>query len=204
MTVDELTRAIAGLVAVVALAMIGISVHLLQRCWNRFRHHFQALSPSAKKSALPLLIFSHLPIVVAVISVFLAATLHAFLQDMAILVVLVTALLLFLIVIGAAIRRRIKKQTVVRIGKIEMYAPYYFTALSYMTLSVFFNIGALIGVSPAMLLIDIGPVGSENYEWGKWFLYIAIFAFCVGLIAFGLTLAFDEARQRTDRSQEKN
>ena len=179
MNIDELTRAIAALTAVVSLAMIGISVRLLPQCWDRFQHHFQALSPSAKKSALPLLVFSHLPIVWAVISVFLTVTLHAFLPDIAILVVIVTALLMFLIEIGAAIKRKIKKQTVVKIGKMEMYAPYYFTALSYMTLSVLFNIAALIGVSPAMLLIDIGPVGPENYEWGKWFLYIAIFAFCL-------------------------
>jgi hypothetical protein len=202
--VDEISRELAALVAVVSLAMIGISVRLLPRCWDRFQQYFQALSPSAKKSALPLLAFSHLPIVWAVISVCLTVTFHALLPDITILVVIVTALLVFLIEIGAGIKRRIKKQTVVKIGKMEFYAPYYFTALSHMTLSVFFNIGALIGVSPAMLLIDIGPVGPENYEWGKWFLYIGIFAFCVGIIIFGLTLALDKVKQRTDRDQEKN
>jgi len=200
----EITRELAALVAIVSLAMIGISVHLLPRSFNRFQHHFQALSPSAKKSAVPLLVFSHLPILWAFISVFLAVTLHALLQDIAIFVVIVTALLVFLIEIGAAIKRKIKKQTVVKIGKMEIYAPFYFTASSYMTISVLFNIAALIGVSPAMLLIDIGPVGPENYEWGKWFLYIAIFAFCVGIITFGLTLALEKIRHRTDSGQEKD
>jgi hypothetical protein len=196
MDVSELTRAIAALVAVVSLAMIGITVRLLPQCWNRFQDYFQILSASARKSASPLLALTHLPIALAVVFGLLSVKLADYMPGIFIFVIIGITLLVLLIEIGAGIKRKIKKQTVVKLGDLEMYAPSYFTALSYMALSVGFNITALIGVSPTMLLIDIGPVGPENYEWGKWCLYIAIFLFCVGIIVFGLTLAIDKARER--------
>lgn len=63
---------------------------------------------------------------------------------------------------------------------------------------------ALAGVAPTMLLIDIGPFGPENFEVSKWCLYIAIFVFSVGIIMFGLTLAFDKASHKDESSQAKH
>jgi len=197
MAVDELTRAIAGLVAVVSLAMIGIGVRLLPQCWYRFQHYLRQLSLPVRKSAFPLLALAHLPFVWAVIFACLSVKLPNYMPGIFLLIVAGTALLVFLISIGVAIKRKIKKQTVVKI-KIGSYAVAYTTALSYMALSVFLNLVALIGVAPSMLLIDIGPVRPENFEWGKWFLYIAIFTFIVGISMFGLTLAFDKASHKND------
>jgi hypothetical protein len=198
MAVDELTRAIAALVAVVSLAMIDISVHLLPKCWNRFQHYSRTVSAPRRKLMSPLLVVSHLPIVLALIFALLGMKLPSYMPDIFIFVIIGMTLLVLLIEGGAEIKRRIKKETAVKIGKIEVYAPMYFTVLSYMTFSIFFNIFALIGVSSTMLLINIGPFEPENFEWGKWCLFIAIFAFCAGIGMFGLTLALDKTSHKKD------
>jgi uncharacterized membrane protein len=68
-----------------------------------------------------------------------------------------------------------------------------------MAVSVFFNIVALIGVSPKMLLISVGPLEPEDFEWAKWGLLIGIFAFSIGITFFGITLAVDKARQLNNK-----
>ena len=198
---NETSRELAALVAVVSLAMIAISVHLLPRSFNRFQHYFGALSPSARKSALPILALTHLPILWVVIFAVLSIECTNRMPGIFWLVFAGTLVLVLLIKGGLAIKRRTKKQIAVRV---EPFPIAYTVALSYLALSVFLNIFALIGVSSSMLMIDIGPGGYENFEWGKWFLFIAIFTFCVGIIEFGLTLALDRARQRNDSSQEKH
>ena len=199
--IDEPSRELAALVAVVSLAMIGISVHLLPKCWDRFQHYFRPLSLAARKSALRLLALLHLPIVWAAIFAVLSVECPNYMPDIFWLVFAGTLLLALLVEAGLTIKRRIKKQIVV---KVEPFAMAYSTALFYLGHSIWLNISALIGVSSTMLLIDIGPGGYENFEWGKWFLFIAIFTFCVGIIEFGFTLALDKARQRNDSGQERH
>lgn len=194
--VSELARATAGLVAVVSLAMIGISVRLLPKFWYRFQHYYQGLSRSEWKSALPFVGISYLPMLFLALFAVLSVKLPNYMPGLFFFVVIAITILMVLIEIGAAIKRKIKKQAVVTIAKVEIYAPAYFTALSYMALGVGLNIAALIGMSPTMLLINIGPVGPENYEWGKWCLYIAIAGFTLGIIMFGLTLALEKASER--------
>jgi hypothetical protein len=197
MAVDDLTRATAALVAVVSLAMIGITISLLPRCFDKFRQRFVALPTFAKKAIVPTLIFAHMPIAWAIAFAWLSEKLPARTQSLMLYVVIGTMLLWLLVDRGVAIKRRIKKQTVAKIGTSGGGA--YSTALTYMVLSVWFNIIALIGVSPSMLLIDVGPIGPENYAWGKWCLYIAIYLFSVGIIIFGGTLALERSSHRNDR-----
>jgi len=199
--VPEVSRELAALVAVVSLAMVAISVRLLPPCWRRFQYYLRTLSSPARKSAFRLLVLLHLPIVWAAVFAGLSVKFPDYMPDIFMFVFIGTVLLVLLIEIGVAIKRKIKKQIAV---KVEPRALAYTTALSYLAHSVWLNIVAIIGVSPTMLLIDIGPFGAENFEWGKWFLYIAIFAFCVGTIMFGLTLAFDKAMHSNDKGQEEN
>lgn len=198
--VTEVSRELAALVAVVSLAMVGISVRLLPPCWHRFQHNIRTLSSPARKSAFWLLALLHLPIVWAAVFAGLSVKFPDYMPDIFIFVIVGTILLVLLIEIGLVIKRRIKKQITV---KVEPRALAYSTALSYLAHSVWLNIVAIIGVSSTMLLIDIGPFRAENFEWGKWFLYIAIFTFCVGTIMFGLTLAFDKDMHNKDGGQEE-
>lgn len=202
--IDETSRELAALVAVVSLAMIGIGVHLLPKCWDRVQHYFRKISVPRRKLALPLLMYSHLPIAWLAEFAYLSARLGEYKPDIFIPVFAGTALLALLIHGCVVIKTKIKKQTVVKISKVESYAVVYYTALTYTALSIALNMAALAGVAPTMLMIDIGPFRPENFEVGKWCLYIAIFIFSVGIIMFGMTLALDKSRQRKDADQEKH
>jgi len=204
--VDEVSRELAALVSVVSLAMIGIVVGIFPRCWNRFEHYRLTLSPSVLKATWRLVPLLCLPILLILAFAFFNIETLNRMPDIFILFLggmFLLLVLLVLIDIGVRIKRKIKKQTVSK-AEPHTFTYLYFTALSYMAFSVFSNIIALTGVSPAMLLIDIGPYGPENFEWGKWFLYIGIFAFCVGIPFFGITLAVDKARQLSNKAPKEN
>jgi len=124
MTVDELTRAVAALVAVVSLAMIGIAVRLLPQCWNRVQHCFREVSLPRRKLVLPLVVYSHLPIVWLAEFAYLGTRLREYKPDIFIPVFAGTALVALVIHGVAAIKTRIKKQTVVKISKVESYAVF--------------------------------------------------------------------------------
>jgi uncharacterized membrane protein YgdD (TMEM256/DUF423 family) len=204
--VDEVTRELAALVSIVSLAMVGIIVGIFPHCWNRFKHYRLTLSPSVWKVTWRLVPLLCLPILLILAFAFFNIETLNRMPDIFILFlggIFLLLVLLVLIDIGVTIKRKIKKQIV---GKAEphTFTYLYFTALSYMAFSVFSNIIALIGVSPAMLLIDIGPFRPEDFEWGKWFLYIGIFAFCGGITFFGITLAVDKARQLNNKVPKEN
>lgn len=150
------------------------------------------------------ILFLHLPGIWAVIAAFLVVRHQVPWQNAVVFVATLTTSLVFLVLVGAAVVRKIRNQTTVKIGKTEIYTPYYLAASSYMAYSVFFGIFALVGVAPTMLLIEVGRVGAENYEWGRWCLYLAILGFSVGTIMFGLTSAFDRDHEWNYRGPEGN
>ncbi|MGA8848675.1 MAG: hypothetical protein WB564_02475 [Dehalococcoidia bacterium] len=190
--VDEVTRELAALVSVVSLVMVGIIVGIFPHCWNRFKHYRLTLSPSVWKATCWLVPLLCLPILLILAFAFFNVETLNHMPDIFILFLGGIFLLLALIYIGVTIKRKIKKQIV---SKAEPHTLLYFTALSYMAVSVFSNIIALIGVSPKMLLISMGSLEPEDFEWAKWILLIGIFAFSVGITVFGITLAVDKAKQ---------
>ena len=200
MILNEVSREVAALVAIVSIAMVAICVNILPHCWHRFEDRFRTLSLSVRKSTSRFVPWLCLPILLLFVYAWLSERRPDYMPGMFILVLGGTALLVFLIEIGVAIKRKIKKQIAV---KAEPYTLAYLTALYYMLISVLLNVFALIGVSPTMLLIDIGPFGPENFAWGRWFLYIGIYAFIVGITLFGATYAIDRAGQRNNKFPEE-
>ena len=55
-----------------------------------------------------------------------------------------------------------------------------------------------------MLLISLGSLSPEDFEWAKWILVIGIFAFTMGITFFGITLAVDKARQLNNKVPKEN
>jgi hypothetical protein len=199
--VDEVSRELAALVCVVSLAMIGIIVGIFPHCWNRFKHYRLTLSPSVWKATWRLVPLLCLPILLILAYAFFNIETLNRMPNIFILFLCGIFLLLALIYIGVTIKRKIKKQIV---SEAEPHTLFYFTALSYMAVSVFFNVVALIGVSPKMLLISVGPLEPEDFEWAKWILVIGIFAFTMGITFFGITLAVDKARQLNNKVPKEN
>jgi len=199
--VDEVTRELAALVSLVSLAMVGIIVGIFPHCWNRFKHYHLTLSPSVWKATCWLVPLLCLPILVILAFTFFSVETPNYMPNIFILFLCGIFLLLALIYIGVTIKRKIKKQIV---SEAEPHTLFYFTALSYMAVSVFFNIVALIGVSPKMLLISVGSLEPEDFEWAKWGLLIGIFAFTIGITVFGITLAVDKARQLNNKVPKEN
>jgi hypothetical protein len=199
--VDEVTRELAALVSIVSLAMVGIIVGIFPHCWNRFKHYRVTLFPSVWKATCRLVALLCLPILLILAFTFFSVETPNHMPNIFILFLCGIFLLLALIYIGVVIKRKIKKQIV---SEAEPHTLFYFTALSYMAASVFFNIVALIGVSPKMLLISVGSLEPEDFEWAKWGLLIGIFAFSIGIIFFGITLAVDKARQLNNKVPKEN
>ncbi len=131
MTVDELTQAIAALVAVVSLAMIALTISVLQHCWRRFEQHRRKLSWPASKATGSLGLF----VAVAPTSLLLLWVLaSAERQDAAsvivssVLIILALVLVVFLAVRynGVSVRRRTKGQSIVQA---DLHTLLYFAAL---------------------------------------------------------------------------
>ena len=199
--VDEVTRELAALVAVVSLAMIGIIFGIFPHCWNRFKHYRLTLSPSVWKATWWLVQLLYVPILVILAYAFFNIETLNRMPSIFIIFLCGIFLLLALIYIGVTVKRKIKRQIV---SEAEPHTLFYFTALSYMAVSVFSNIIALIGVSPKMLLISLGSLSPEDFEWAKWILVIGIFAFTMGITFFGITLAVDKARQLNNKVPKEN
>ena len=206
MNLNDVSRELAALVAVVSIAMVVINVNILRYCWNRFEPNRLNLSRPVWRLTSSIGLF----VVFVPMSVLLLFVLYRVeSQDylivcvfkVVVLVVLMLSGLLLLINIGIAIKRKIKKKVII---EIDSNTVFYFAALLYMVFSVFFNIGALIGVSPTMLLLTIGPFEPANFEWGKWCLYIGIFSFSVGIILFGLGFLFDRVEQWKNKLPKDN
>jgi hypothetical protein len=189
--VNEPTCELAALVSIVSLAMIGIIVGIFPHCWNRFKHYRLTLSPSVWKATYRLVSLLCLPILLILAFAFFNVETLNHMPNIFILFLCGIFLLLALIYTGVTIKRKIKKQIV---SEAEPHTLFYFTALSYMAVSVFSNIIALIGVSPTMLLISLGSLEAEDFLWANWILLIGIFAFTIGITVFGITLAVDKAR----------
>jgi hypothetical protein len=189
--VDEVSRELAALVSVVSLVMIGIIVGIFPHCWNRFKHYRLTLSPSVWKATCWLVPLLCLPILLMLAYAFFSVETLNHMPNIFILFLCVIFLLLALIYIGITIKRKIKRQIV---SEAEPHTLFYFIALSYMAVSVFSNIIALIGVSPTMLLISLGSFEAGDFVWANWILLIGIFAFTIGITVFGITLAVDKAR----------
>lgn len=199
--VDEVSRELAALVSVVSLVMIGIIVGIFPHCWNRFKHYRLTLSPSVWKATCWLVPLLCLPILLILAFAFFNVETLNHMPKIFILSLVVIFLLLALIYIGVTIKRKIKKQIV---SEAEPHTLFYFTALSYMAVSVFSNIIALIGVSPTMLLISLGSFEAGDFLWANWILLIGILAFSVGITVFGITLAVDKARQLNNKVPKEN
>ncbi len=198
---DEIPRELAALVSVVALAMIGIVATIIKHSWNKFEHHFLTLTPSIRRATFRDVLFLYWPILILLIVAYFGVKSPEYVPELFILSSVGVTLILMLIAIGLIIKRRIKKQILV---KSEGYTLSYFTALSCMAFSIMFNLFALGGVSSTMLLIKTGPFGPENFEYAKWSLFIGILIFSFGIVIFGITSAFDRASKWKGQLPKEN
>lgn len=194
--VNEPTCELAALVSIVSLAMIGIIIGIFPHCWNRFKHYRVTLSPSVWKATCWLVPLLCLPILLILAFAFFSVETLNYMPNIFIRFSGAIGLLLAIIYIGVTIKRKIKKQIV---SEAEPHTLFYFTALSYMAVSVFSNIIALLGVSPTMLLISLGSFEAGDFVWANWILLIGIFAFTIGITVFGTTWAVDKARQLNNK-----
>lgn len=196
MSPDDLAQAIAGLVAVVSLAMIAIAVGMLRHSWHRFEQHRRKLSWATWKATGSLGLFI---LVLPTGLLFLWALFSTQHQDLPSLIVsrVLTIILVVLVGLfamrsnGVRLRRRTKAHILV---PAEYHTLWHFAALCYLALSIILNAFALVGVSHTMLLIEIAAAYA-NFEFARWLLMLAVYAFLVGIVLLGTAFAIDKATQ---------
>ena len=207
MNLNDVSRELAALVAVVSIAMVATNVNILRCCWSRFETNWVNLSRPVWRFTSSVALFAGFaPISLLILFVLYRVENQNYLIVSVFKVVAVVVLLLFglllLVNVGIAMKSKIKKKIII---ELDSNTGFYFAALLYMVFSVFFNIGALIGVSHTMLLLTIGPFEPVYFdEWGKWWLYIGTFAFAVGLGLFGIGFLFDKGGQWKNKLSKDN
>ncbi len=202
MTVDEISRELAALVAVFSLAMIAIAIGLLRQFWTRFERLRLNLSPSqwaaTYRMALTILICA---IVVLLLYISLRIQNPDYVLPRWLLPVGFFGAPILILAIDIVVRSKVKKQPV---ADADANTYYYLTALSLMSFSVLFNIAAVIGVTPSMLLIKWGPLEAESFEWSKWILIIAIMFFFGGILLFATAFILEKTREWKKRLPKDN
>ena len=109
------------------------------------------------------------------------------------LVMLLLATIAIFYMIVSLILRKIGKAQKPR--KPDDLALLYFAAFTFLALGTICSLFALAGVTPTMLMIEIGPYGPENFNWGRWMVQDGIFFLMCGILALGFAYIIDKTKQ---------
>ena len=190
---QDVSRELAALVAIVSIALVGTTIVLFPPAWRGFEERFLKLPSIEGKTVIKTTFILLCPILILVGT---ATVIGVYWPDLVQEAVLLVMFLLLAIAILSMpvvlVLRRIRKTQKPR--KPDELSLLYFTALIFLTLCIICSLFALIGVTPTMLMIEIGPYGPENFNWGRWMLNDGVLFFVCGIWILGFAYIDDRTR----------
>lgn len=190
---EDTTRELAALVAIVSMTLVGTSLILLRPAWRRFEQSFSKLRPRERRAVIkttsllvaPILVLIGIVTVVGVHwpDLVQAAVVFAMLLFAAIAIVLIPTVLIL---------RRARRAQKPR--KADESSLMYFAALIFLTLCIVCGLFAVIGVTPTMLMVEIGPYDVGNFDAARWMTLDGVFFFVCGILMLGFAYLDDRTR----------
>lgn len=189
---QDITRELAALVTVVSIALVGTAAILLSPAWKGFEQRFLKLSSLERKTVLRNTLILLCPILILLGTETVVGVYWPNLVQVAVfLIMLLLAAIAVLSTPVVLILRRIRKTKPQKPDELSLL---YFIALSFLALCIMCNLLALIGVTPTMLMIEIGPYGPDNFNWGRWMVLDGVFFFVCGIWTLGFAYIDDRTR----------
>lgn len=154
---DDVTRELAALAAIVSIALIGITVALLPTAWRGFEQRFLKLPSIERKTVIKNMFIIFCPILIIVGTWTVIGVYWPDLVQVAVLLVmlLLTTIAIFYMIVSFILRKIGKSQ---KPRKPDDSALLYFAAFTFLALGIMCSLFALAGVTPTMLMIEIGPL----------------------------------------------
>lgn len=196
--VDPSDQQVAALVALVAIALLGIEFAVIKKAWQLFERRYLALPREERKHVALSALWVILPIIIMV-GIFIYTRLHIpeeYNDEAFLFLLIIFSLLLLLSSFIAWIIRKIRKRSAY---KPDIAGLLSFISMVVLAISIFCNMFALSGVSATMLNVKAGPYGPQNYMFGKWLLISALAFFSVWMILHTYTFVEDYFKKRTER-----
>ena len=201
MELPENAQTIAGLIALVSVAIFTVEVVIVQRLWRKLDTCFFGISVERRRY-LSKFVFIITFIFMFWMGVYTVAgiydpqnvTKYSLLAMLG--VVLVLMLVLFVRGLISLIKRLVswmrgvkkeggEKNAVEERKKIDEVPFLFVTGAVFLIVGMLCDLFALFGVSATMLDIDVGIYSAENYRWGVWLMMDAVFFFVVGAAIVG-------------------
>ena len=195
--IPEANRTIAALVAVVSIALIGVTYPLISRAWQVFEARYFSLNILEKKKVMSALMKTVLFILIFPISITFSGIYFPGYEQEVFFLVMLAVIAIFILFMPIwfiqFIIRKIKriKQTP---SKPDEPSLEYGFVLFFFAFSIFCSICSLFAVSSDMLNISIGPYNAENFNWGRWLMIDAIIFFMSGIYTFVLVYIKNRAQ----------
>ena len=190
---QDVTRELAALVAIVSMTLVGTSVILLRPAWRGFEQRFLKLQPIERKAVIK---NTSLLVVPILILIGIATAVGVYRPDLVQAAVFFVMLLIAAIAILSTpvvlILRRVRKAP--KPQKPDELSLIYFAALIFLTLCIICSLFALIGVTPTMLMIEIGPYDPDNFNAARWMAQDGVFFFVCGILMLGFAYIDDKTR----------
>jgi uncharacterized membrane protein YfcA len=197
--VTPMEQQIAGLVALVSVALIGVQFSVTSKVWRLFERLCLALPHEEKKHALLGGLWALLPIII-IQAIFIYSRVYVppkYSNAMFVFLMIIFALLLLF---SSLITWIISKARKTKTHKANEAGLLSFLSMAIILLSIFCSISALTGVATTMLNVEVGPFGPENYTFGKWILLSAISLFFTWMLLHAYIFVKDYLKERTKRT----
>jgi len=183
-TNQNITQQLSSLVAVVAVAIIGVAILLIPNLYKNFKNTFSFLTSIEKLYIFKITYFFFTTIVlILLITDFVGIYIPTLVQTIGwSLFVILTIILLVYLIISGLFRRHNRKSK----PKLEILPYLYLNALVWTSSCIFACTIALFGVVYPMLDIEIGPFNQDNFNWARWLLLDGIIFFFMAILSFAL------------------
>jgi len=198
MLLPENAQTIAGLVALVSIALFTVEVLILPKMWEKLNPYLFNLSREKRVHLAKITLFViGLPIILmgvyTIAGVYDPKHVDSWVFITMFLITLV--LVLTLSVRGLISLLRSRKSKKVR-EKVEELPLLFVTGFAFIVIGMMSNLVALFGVSAAMLGIETGIYNVENYNWGRWFMMDAVYFSVCGIVIVGVAYLCEKVGAR--------
>lgn len=192
---QNVTQQLAALVAVVSVAIIGVAMLLISPTWKRFEQTSFGLTIPEKRIINRIILLSFGPLLLFIfITNFIGVYAPGLFQPAARILYLLVLVIWIISILSSQVIKWIRKSK--PSPKLASLPFMYRITLVWLILCIFFCLIALIGVTPAMLNIEIGPFNQDNYNWGRWFLFDGIIYFFIGIFCFAFASIEEKIKVR--------
>jgi|GEM_PF-4470509 len=205
MPVDQnISQQLAALIAVVAIAIIGVAILLIPSTWKSLETACSTLDKSEKYNIFKKLsLWFGLFILLIFITDFVGAYLPSLMRPFGMLFI---SLLVIATIIYSIVSLIINKRKKDLPSPPFKPLPFLYGAnLALIAFCIIFTSAALYGVAYPMLNIEIGPFNQNNLNWAKWFLVNGISFFILGIFNYAYIYVYQrmQTREQIDDTVKK-